>query len=73
MLIQDNGVILPPKEVFEEELEFDQSERKLYDDLLLRGQRVVEELKNSKGGLSGNYMCLLTMMLRLRQGMTITR
>ena len=50
-----------------EELEFDSHERKFYDDLLLRGQQVVEELKASKGGLSKSYMCLLTMLLRLRQ------
>jgi SNF2 family DNA or RNA helicase len=50
-----------------EELEFDSHERKFYDDLLLRGQQVVEELKASRGGLSKNYMCLLTMLLRLRQ------
>ena len=50
-----------------EELDFDSRERKFYDDLLLRGQQVVEELKASSGGLSKNYMCLLTMLLRLRQ------
>jgi SNF2 family DNA or RNA helicase len=50
-----------------EELEFDSHEQKFYDDLLLRGQRVVEDLKSSKGGLNKNYMCLLTMLLRLRQ------
>ena len=42
-------------------------ERKFYDSLLSKGQQVVEDLKNSKGGLSGNYMNLLTMLLRLRQ------
>jgi hypothetical protein len=54
-----------------EELEFDETERRFYDDLLIRGQQVVEELKNSKGGLGRSYMCLLTMLLRLRQGMAI--
>ena len=60
-------MILPSKEVFDEELEFDVTERKFYDDLLLRGQQVIEELKSTRGGLSKNYMCLLTMLLRLRQ------
>ena len=68
---QDNGVFLPAKEVLAEELDFDETERKFYDDLLVRGQRVVEELKNSKGGLGRSYMCLLTMLLRLRQGTTL--
>ena len=60
-------MILPARDVFPEELEFDTVERKFYDDLLARGQRVIEELKNSRGGLQKNYMCLLTMLLRLRQ------
>ena len=52
-------------------MEFDETERKFYNDLLTRGQQVVEELRNSKGGLGGSYMCLLTMLLRLRQGMDV--
>lgn len=63
-------MFIPSKEIISEELEFDPTERRFYDDLLVRGQQVIEELKNSKGGLSKNYMCLLTMLLRLRQGMT---
>jgi SNF2 family DNA or RNA helicase len=59
--------MIPDKEVISEELEFDEVERKFYDDLLARGQQVIEDLKASKGGLSRNYMCLLTMLLRLRQ------
>lgn len=42
-------------------------ERAFYDDLLVRGQEVIEELKKSRKGLGGNYMCVLTMLLRLRQ------
>ena len=60
-------MFIPAKEVICEELEFDAKERKFYDDLLIRGQQVLEELKNSRGGLQKNYMCLLTMLLRLRQ------
>jgi len=60
-------VVLPDKEVICEELEFDATERKFYDDLLIRGQQVVQELKDSRDGLGKNYMCLLTMLLRLRQ------
>lgn len=52
-----------------EELEFDEVERRFYDDLCLRGQKTIEELKSLRGGLQKNYMCLLTMLLRLRQGM----
>ena len=59
---------IPPKEVIAEELDFDDVERKFYDNLVARGQQVIEEMKNSQGGLSKNYMCLLTMLLRLRQG-----
>lgn len=59
---------IPPKEVISEELDFDDTERKFYDDLVARGQQVIEDLKNTRGGLSSNYMCLLTMLLRLRQG-----
>lgn len=62
--------MIPPKEVFAEELEFDEMERKFYDNLLLKGQQVIEELQNSKGGLNKNYMGLLTMLLRLRQGLS---
>jgi SNF2 family DNA or RNA helicase len=61
-------VYIPPKEVISEELDFDDVERKFYDNLVTRGQQVIEEMKNSQGGLSKNYMCLLTMLLRLRQG-----
>jgi SNF2 family DNA or RNA helicase len=61
-------VFIPAKEVISEVLDFDEMERKFYDDLLLRGQQVIEELRNTKRGLQGNYMCLLTMLLRLRQG-----
>ena len=60
-------MLIPVKEIFQEELEFDATERTFYDDLLARGQQVIEELKKSKGGLGSNYMCLLTMLLRLRQ------
>jgi SNF2 family DNA or RNA helicase len=60
-------VILPSRDVYPEELEFDAVERKFYDDLLARGQAVIEEMKNSRGGLGKHYMCLLTMLLRLRQ------
>jgi SNF2 family DNA or RNA helicase len=62
--------LIPPKEVFAEELEFDEMERKFYDNLLLKGHQVIEELQNSRGGLNKNYMCLLTMLLRLRQGLS---
>jgi len=62
---------MPPKEVISEELEFDLRERRFYDDLCQRGQQVIEDLKNTQGGLSKNYMCLLTLLLRLRQGQTI--
>lgn len=65
--------MIPAKEVISEELEFDEMERTFYDDLLARGQEVVEELKASKGGLSRNYMCLLTMLLRLRQSILLER
>ena len=51
-----------------EQLEFDEMERRFYDDLVERGQQVIEELQNKKGGLSRHFMCLLTMLLRLRQG-----
>lgn len=61
-------MVIPPKEVIAEELEFDERERKFYNDLQVRGMEVIQELKNSKGGLQRNYMCLLTMLLRLRQG-----
>jgi hypothetical protein len=61
-------VFIPAKEVLAEELEFDDMERAFYDDLVVRGQQVIEELKQTKGGLGSNYMCLLTMLLRLRQG-----
>lgn len=44
-------------------------ERRFYDDLVRRGQQVIEELKNKKGGLRANYMGLLTMLLRLRQSL----
>lgn len=63
-------MLIPPKEVIAEELEFDERERKFYNDLQARGMEVIEELKNSKGGLQRNYMCLLTMLLRLRQGIS---
>jgi hypothetical protein len=59
-------VFIPAKEVICDDLEFDAHERKFYDDLLARGQQVVEDMQ-SKGGLSKNYMGLLTMLLRLRQ------
>jgi SNF2 family DNA or RNA helicase len=65
--------MLPAKEVISEELDFDETERKFYDDLLARGQQVIEELQASKGGLRRNYMCLLTMLLRLRQSMFLKR
>ena len=65
--------MLPAKEVISEELEFDEMERKFYDDLLARGQQVIEELQASKGGLNGNYMCLLTLLLRLRQSIFLKR
>jgi SNF2 family DNA or RNA helicase len=65
--LQDGGVILPARDVYPEELEFDAVERKFYDDLLQRGQETLEELKNSRGGLGSNYMSILTMLLRLRQ------
>ena len=60
-------MFIPAKEVICEELEFDRHERKFYDDLLTRGQQVIEDLKQSRGGLSKNIMGLLTMLLRLRQ------
>jgi SNF2 family DNA or RNA helicase len=60
-------VFIPPKEIIAEELEFDEKERRFYNDLQTRGMQVIEELKNSRGGLQKNYMCLLTMLLRLRQ------
>jgi SNF2 family DNA or RNA helicase len=63
------GVDLPVKEIIEEELEFDATESAFYNDLQERGLAVIEELKKSEKGLNGNYMCLLTMLLRLRQGM----
>jgi hypothetical protein len=49
-------------------LEFDGHERRFYEDLLARGQETIEKM-NEKGTLQNNYMCLLTMLLRLRQGM----
>ena len=65
-ILKDNGVIIPPKEVIAEELEFDEKERKFYNDLQERGKDVIEKLQ-SKGGLQKSYMCLVTMLLRLRQ------
>lgn len=59
-------MILPARDVYPEELEFDTVERKFYDDLLQRGQETLDELKNS-GGLRNNFMSILTMLLRLRQ------
>jgi SNF2 family DNA or RNA helicase len=59
-------VILPARDVYPEELEFDAIERKFYDDLLQRGQETLDELKNS-GRLRNNFMSILTMLLRLRQ------
>ena len=64
--------MIPEKEVISEELEFDAVERKFYDDLLARGQQVIQDLQESKGGLSRSYMCLLTMLLRLRQSILIS-
>ena len=63
--------MLPAKEVITEDLEFDQTERNFYDDLCARGQQVIEELQNRKGGLRKHFMCLLTMLLRLRQGIPL--
>jgi SNF2 family DNA or RNA helicase len=60
--------VLPEKEIITEELEFDGVERKFYDDLVSRGQQVIEDLQNMKGGLGRSMMNLLTMLLRLRQG-----
>ena len=60
--------MLPEKEIISEELEFDGVERKFYENLLASGQQTIEEMRNSKKGLNGNMMCLLTMLLRLRQG-----
>jgi SNF2 family DNA or RNA helicase len=64
MLTQD--IKLPPKEVISEQLEFDERERKFYNDLQNRGKQIIDKM-NSSGGLQKNYMCLLTMLLRLRQ------
>jgi SNF2 family DNA or RNA helicase len=65
--------MIPDKEVISEELEFDAVERKFYDDLRARGQQVIQGLQESKGGLSRSYMCLLTMLLRLRQSISPQR
>ena len=64
---------MPEKEIISEELEFDAVERRFYENLRSSGQQAIEELANSAKGLKGNMMCLLTMLLRLRQGNLIAR
>jgi len=61
-------MFIPTKEIICEELEFSSVERKFYNDLQTKGVEMINKLAESKGGLSKNYMCLLTMLLRLRQG-----
>ena len=67
---KDLGVLIPPKELICENLDFDDHERRFYEDLLARGQETIEKM-NEKGTLNKNYMNLLTMLLRLRQGVTL--
>lgn len=71
--MQNGGIILPEKEIISEELEFDPVERKFYENLRMNGQQAIEELANSAKGLKGNMMCLLTMLLRMRQGNLVAR